>query len=61
MQKWYALEKGPWSFGEGAMDLCTHEKSVFFLPVNILTVWSPAFLATRHIVCLDTEAITLIS
>ena len=32
-------------FGEGAMELCTNEKAVFFLPVNILTVWSPAFLA----------------
>ena len=32
-------------FGEGAMELCTHEKAVFFLPVNILMVWSPAFLA----------------
>ena len=30
------------------------EKAVFFLPVNILTVWSPAFLAARHTtVCLD--------
>ena len=36
------------------MEVCTHEKAVFFLPVNILTVWSPAFLAVRHtIVCLD--------
>ena len=41
-------------FGEGAMEVCTHEKAVFFLPVNILTVWSPAFLAARHTtVCLD--------
>ena len=32
-------------FGEGAMELCMHEKTVFFLPVNILMVWSPAFLA----------------
>ena len=30
------------------MEVCTHEKAVFFLPVNTLTVWSPAFLATRH-------------
>ena len=30
------------------------EKAVFFLPVNILTVWSPAFLAALHTtVCLD--------
>ena len=38
------------------MELCTHEKAVFFLPVNIFTVWSPAaaFLAARHItMCLD--------
>ena len=36
------------------MELCTHEEAVFFLPVNILTVWSPAFLAARHTtVCLD--------
>ena len=27
------------------MELCMREKAVFFLPVNILTVWSPAFLA----------------
>ena len=41
-------------FGEGAMELCMREKAVFFLPVNILTVWSPAFLAARHTtVCLD--------
>ena len=41
-------------FGEGAMELCTYEKAVFFLPVNILTVWSPAFLAAQHTtVCLD--------
>ena len=47
MQKWCV-------FGEGAMELCTHEKAVFFLPVNILTVWLLAFLAARHtIVCLD--------
>ena len=37
------------------MDVYTHEKTVFFLPVNILTVWSLAFLAARHTtVCLDT-------
>ena len=43
-------------FGEGTMKLCTHEKTVFFLPVNILTVWSPAFLATRPTtVCLNTS------
>ena len=36
------------------MELCMREKTVFFLPVNILTVWSPAFLAARHTtVCLD--------
>ena len=36
------------------MELCMHEKAVFFLPVNKLTVWSPAFLAARHTtVCLD--------
>ena len=35
-------------FGDGAMELCMHEKAAFFLPVNVLTVWSPAFLATRH-------------
>ena len=27
------------------MELCMHEKAVFFLPVNILMVWSLAFLA----------------
>ena len=30
------------------MELCTHEKAVFFLPVNMLTVWSLTFLTTRH-------------
>ena len=36
------------------MELCMREKAVYFLPVNILTVWSPAFLAARHTtVCLD--------
>ena len=36
------------------MEVCIHEKAVFFLPVNILTVWSLAFLAARHTtVCLD--------
>ena len=36
------------------MELCMREKAVFFLPVNILTVWSTAFLAARHTtVCLD--------
>ena len=36
------------------MELCMREKAVFFFPVNILTVWSPAFLAARHTtVCLD--------
>ena len=36
------------------MELCMREKAVFFLPVNILTVWSLAFLAARHTtVCLD--------
>ena len=43
-------------FGEGAVELCMREKAVFFLPVNILTVWSPAFLAARHTtVCLDID------
>ena len=38
------------------MELCMREKAVFFLPVNMLTVWSPAFLAARHTtVCLDTS------
>ena len=38
------------------MELCMREKAVFFLPVNILTVWSPAFLAARHTtVCLDKD------
>ena len=36
------------------MEVCTHEKAVFFLPVNILTVWLRAFLAARHTtVCVD--------
>ena len=36
------------------MELCTHEKAVFFLPVNILMVWLPAFLAAQHTtMCLD--------
>ena len=36
------------------MELCMREKAVFFLPVNILTVWSPALLAARHTtVCLN--------
>ena len=36
------------------MELCMRENAVFFLHVNILTVWSPAFLAARHTtVCLD--------
>ena len=26
------------------MKLCTHEKAVFFPPVNILTVWCTGFL-----------------
>ena len=39
------------------MELCTYGKAVFFLPVNILTVWSPALLATRHTVCLDIRSI----
>ena len=39
-------------FGEGAIDLCTHEKAVFFLPVNIFS--KMAFLVTQHTtVCLD--------
>ena len=42
------------------MELCMREKAVFFLPVNILTVWSPAFLAARHTtVCLDIQNSTL--
>ena len=41
------------------MELCMREKAVFFLPVNILTVWSPAFLAARHTtVCLDKEILS---
>ena len=37
------------------MELCTYEKAVFFLPVNILMVWLSAFLAAQHsTVCLDT-------
>ena len=41
------------------MELCTYEKAVFFLPVNILTVWSPAFLAAQHsTVCLDVTKIS---
>ena len=36
------------------MELCMREKAVFFLPVNILTVWSPAFLAARHTTVRDT-------
>ena len=36
------------------MELYTHEKAVLFLPVNMLTVWSLAFLATQHTtMCLD--------
>ena len=42
------------------MELCMREKAVFFLPVNILTVWSLAFLAARHTtVCLDVKRDTL--
>ena len=41
------------------MELCMHEKAVFFLPVNVLVVWSPAFLAARHTtVCLDISMAT---
>ena len=37
-------------FGEGAMELCTREKAVFFLPVNILMVWCADFLGhTTHL------------
>ena len=44
------------------MELCMREKAVFFLPVNILTVWSPAFLAARHTtVCLDTANVVCTS
>ena len=44
-----------WRRGHGAMH------AFFFLPVNILTVWSPAFLAARHTtVCLDVHACLLI-
>ena len=40
------------------MELCTYGKAVFFLPVNILTVWSPALLTTQHTtVCLDIRSI----
>ena len=47
-------------FGEEAMELCMREKAVFFLPVNILTVWSPAFLAARHTtVCLHSMYVLL--
>ena len=54
MQKWCALE-------EGAIELYTHEKAVFFVPVNILTVWSPAFLTTRHTtMCLDFSSVSTI-
>ena len=43
------------------MELCMCEKAVSFIPVNILAVWSPAFLAARHTtVCLDTLAELLI-
>ena len=43
------------------MELCMREKAVFFLPVNILTVWSPAFLAAQHtIVCLDNIYVRLL-
>ena len=36
------------------MELWMHEKAVSFLPINILMVWSPAFLvARRSTVCLD--------
>ena len=39
------------------MELCTHEKAVFFLPVNILTVRSLTFLAAQHTtVCLDNNS-----
>ena len=34
-------------FGEGAMELCMREKAVFFLSVNILTVWSAGFLGCK--------------
>ena len=52
---WCTLSGGQngelWRRGHGAI---MHEKAAFFLPVNILTVWSPAFLATRHTtMCLD--------
>ena len=30
------------------MELCTHEKAGFFLPINILMVWLLAFLAVQH-------------
>ena len=40
------------------MELCMREKAVFFLPLNILMVWFPAFLAARHTtVCLDLSAL----
>ena len=31
-------------FGEGAMEPCTREKAVFFLPANILMVWHAGLL-----------------
>ena len=38
------------------MELCTREKAVFFLPVNILMEWSLTFLAARHItMCLNLD------
>ena len=43
------------------MELCMHKKAVFFLPVNILTVWSPAFLAALHTtVCLDVSLLKIL-
>ena len=37
-------------FGEGAIELCTSEKAVFFIPVNMLTVWCAGFVGctTRY-------------
>ena len=33
------------------MELCTCEKAVFFLPVNILTVWCAGFLELFVLFC----------
>ena len=43
------------------MELCTHEKAVFFLPVNILMVWSLAFLIYIYTSLLNLQASKLYS